>query len=184
MGLRPLMGNINIQALSSSPTALGLSAAALLSAVLTGAMPPYAKTIPRLDIRWNAPDASELSFQALDVLHGSTVGTTKAAEPDAWQDLEALREDWDASGAQPVSRDAIDHAKRFLKSFSSVGAPFTPFAHPDGSVGLESRKSAAAAYLIVSPTDRFTYVLRIGQTVHRGDDVDASKMRELLALLY
>ncbi len=81
-----------------------------------------------------------------------------------------------------MSRDAIDHAKRFLKSISSIGTSFTPFAHPNGGVGLESEKPGkAAAYLVVSPTDRFTYVLRIGQAVHRSDDVDASKM---LALLY
>ncbi len=83
-----------------------------------------------------------------------------------------------------MSPDAIDHAKRFLRSLPSGGASFTPFAHPNGSVGLESEKPGSAAYLIVSPADRFTYVLRIGEAVHRGDDVDATKMRGLLALLY
>lgn len=171
----------------SPPTALRLSAAMLSAALATtspAAGEEYAKAIAKQDVRWDAPDASEPSFQGVHVFHGTTAATIKSTEPDPWQDLEALGEDWDANGAQPVSSDAIDHAKRFLKSISTTQARFTPFAHPDGSVGLESQKNGGDAYLLVSPTERFTYVLRIGDTVHRGDDVDASKMRDLLALLY
>lgn len=171
----------------SPPTAVRLSAA-MLSAALAATSPASgeedAKAIAKQHVRWDAPDASEPSFQSVGVFHGTTAATIKSIEPDPWQDLEALGEDWDANGAQPISRDAIDHAKRFLKSISTTEARFIPFAHPDGSVGLESQKNGSAAYLVVSPTERFTYVLRIADTVHRGDDVDPSKMRELLALLY
>lgn len=169
------------------PTALRLSAAMLASALAAtspASAEEYAKLIAKHNIRWHAPDASQPSFQSLGVLHGSIVGTTKSVEPDPWQDLEALQQDWDGSGAEAVSRDAMDHAKRFLRSLSYIETSFAPFAHPDGSVGLESQKPGSAAYLLVSPSDRFTYVLRIGDTVHRGDDVDSSTMREVLALLY
>ena len=38
--------------------------------------------------------------------------------------------------------------------------------------------------LIVGPDDTYSYVLRHGEQVNRGDNVDASTMREILALLY
>jgi len=171
----------------SPPTALRLSAA-VLSAALAATSPTSdaesAKAIVKQDIRWDAPDASQPSFHSLGIFHGSAAATTKSVEPDPWQELEALEADWDGGGAQAVSGDAIDHAKRFVQSIADIAAPFTPFAYPDGSVGLESQKHGSAAYLVVSPLGRFTYVLRIGDTVHRGDDVDSGKMRELLALLY
>lgn len=168
-------------------TALRLSVA--LSAALATMSPvaaeqhDRAKAFTKEVVPWNAPNASLPSFQSTAVVHGTTPGTLKSIEPDPWQELEALGDDWDTSGAQAVSREAIDHAKRFLKSLS-IDAPFAPFAYPDGSVGLESQKNGSAAYILVSPTERFTYVLRIRDAVHRGDDVEASKMRELLALLY
>lgn len=174
--------------LNTPATALRLSVA--ISAAFTAMSPVSgevregAAEIKKQDVRWDAPEASPPSFQSISVLNGSTATTIESIAPDPWQELEALREDWDANGAHSISRDAIDHARCFLESLSSIDTPFTPFAYPDGSVGLESHKNRNAAYILVSSADRFTYVLRIGDAVHRGDDVEASKMRELLALLY
>ena len=170
------------------PAGRSTLSAAVLSAMLAAGVPAlgeaYAKLTPKQDVRWNAPDASQISFQGTAVSHGNTSATTSSVDSDPWQELEALQAGWDGNEAEPVSRDAIGHAKRFLQSLPLIGSTFVPFAHPNGSVGLEAQKPGKAAYLIVSATDRFAYVLRIAGTIHRGNDGDASVMRDLLDLLY
>lgn len=173
--------------IGSHPTATRLSVAVFAAAL--AAAPPvsaseYARVVAEQDNYWNAPEASYPSFQSLDIFHEGTAATTKNVELDPWQELEVLGDGWDGDRAQPVSLDALEHARRFSRSVSDIGTSFTPFAYPDGSVGLESQKAGVAAYLVVSPSNRFTYVLRASDSVHRGDDVDSEKMRELLALLY
>jgi len=183
------MGNIKINWANASPT-LG---AALLSAALIGGSPDvqehYDKGISSAGDWWKFLGASHASFQDLTVSHGTTPATSLTLgsaliETDPWQELESLDADWDGNGAAPVSRDAIEHALSFLESLPLVGQVFEPFAHPNGSVGLEAHNADKAAYLIVSPMNRFAYVLRMGETVHRGNDVDASVMRRVLELLY
>lgn len=106
------------------------------------------------------------------------------ADSEAWNELLSLGPNWDSSGAVAVSSDAVRHAKLFLESLGTLGSTFEPFAHPDGSVGLEARKDASSAYLIASDDNRFAYVIRVGDAVHRGNAVTPSKMREILALVY
>ncbi len=166
--------------------------ATVLSAVLLASpavQEEFAKVIRRSDVWWNTSDTSNPSFQGTSVLHGTTSATTSAfgnasAESDPWQDLQALGPDWDGSGAEPVSHDALEHATKFLESSPMLSSAFEPFAHPNGSVGLEGHKLGKSAYLVVSPKDRFAYVLRVGETVHRGNDVAPSAMRRVLELLF
>ena len=171
---------------SVPPTTVSLSAA-MLSAALTASAPSLAETremASPAQILWGSPDASSPSFQGLGVLHGTTLPTTKAVPTDPWQELETLPPNWDGEGAPTISQAAIENAKRFLQGLTPAAGTFRPFAYPDGGIGLESQKKGKEAYLVVSESGRFTYVIQIGKTVHRGDDVDAAKMQELLAFLY
>jgi hypothetical protein len=183
------MGNTTIS-WPHQPSTLG---AALLSAALIGALPEIAdgatKELGHFDARWNAPNASLASSQGVIVSYGTISATSSAfgisaLETDPWQELEQLEQDWDGQGADRISRDAIDHALTFMESLLPAGPAFEPFAHPKGYVGLEARKKSKSAFLLVSPTNRFAYVIRSGDSVHRGDDVDPAAIRELLALLY
>lgn len=167
--------------------------AALLSAALIGGIPEIADGAPRelgnIDARWNAPNASLASSQGVLVSYGTISATSSAfrispLETDSWQELEQLDQNWDGQGADRISQDAIDHALNFVESLLPTGAAFEPFAHPKGYVGLEARKKGKSAFLLVSPRNRFSYVIRSGGSVHRGDDVDPAAIRELLALLY
>lgn len=99
-------------------------------------------------------------------------------------ELEALPRNWDGQGAEPVSKEAITKAEAFLASLGQVASTFEPFADPDGSVGLEGHKNTKAAYMTISPNGEIAYVFRDGETVHRGKDVDAATMRNLINVLY
>ena len=90
---------------------------------------------------------------------------------DPWEDLEQLPANWDGQCAEVVAPEAIGHARRFIDSLGDAGSGFESFAHPNGSVGLEAENPGKAAYILVSATDRFAYVLRSGGAVHRGSDV-------------
>ena len=138
------------------------------------------------------------SLQGTTIVHGTTartasstsslpvhaLGNLSAVESDPWQELRMLGHNWDGQGAEPVSRAALDHAKDFVASIAALGSVFEPFAHPNGSVGLEAHKADKSAFMIVSPKDRFAYVLRVGDTVHRGNDVEERVMRRVLELLF
>ena len=183
------MGNTTI----SWPHQRSTLGAALLSAALIGAMPEIAHGAPKefghFDARWNAPNASHASSQGVLVSYGTISATSSAfgisaLETDPWQELEELGQNWDGQGADRISRDAIDHALNFVESLLPTGPAFEPFAHPKGYVGLEAREKGKSAFLLVSPTNRFAYVIRSGNSVHRGDDVNSAAIRELLALLY
>jgi len=73
---------------------------------------------------------------------------------------------------------------RFVEALQPQGYTFTPVAHPNGGVILEAEKAEKAAYVIASPAGRFAYVLHIGNAVHRGSDVSAASMREVISLLF
>lgn len=189
MGLISIHWPTAPQSLGAYSTTMG--AAVLSATVLASAdvQEVDAKVSRRLDIRWSAAHASPTSFQGTAVSHGTTSATTVAIrsavdDSDPWEELKTLGPDWDGSGAEPVSRQALDHAMKFVESLGRLGSTFEPFAHPNGSVGLEARKPGKAAYLIVSAADSFAYVLRVGDTVHRGKDVEPSLMRRVLDLLY
>ena len=184
------MGNTTI----SWPHQRSTIGAALLSAALISAMPEIADSAPKelgnFDARWNAPNAALASSQGVLVYYGSISATSSAfalsppLDADPWQELEQLEQNWDGQGAERISAHAIDHALNFVESLLPIGPAFEPFAHPKGYVGLEARKQGKSAFLLVSPTNRFSYVIRSGGSVHRGDSVDPAAIRELLALLY
>jgi len=181
---------------SSASQSFGSYSGPVAAAILAGALcapveiqEDYARILRRLDVRWNVPRASGSSFQGTVISHGVTPATTPPIlswieEQDDWMELAALGADWDGRGAVAVSPSAISHAKLFLNSLGPLSASFEPFAHPNGSVGLEAQKSGKAAYLIVTPSGRYSYVIRLGETIHRGKDVEAPLMARVLALLY
>jgi len=171
----------------------GSVAAAFLAGALCApveAHEEYARVLRRLDVRWSVPRAYGSSFQGTVISYGMTPATTPPVialleEPSAdWLELRALGADWDGKGAVAVSPSAIAHAKAFVNSLGVVGSTFEPFAHPNGSVGLEAQKPGKEAYLIVTPSGRFSYLVRLGDAVHRGKDVQAALMARVLALLY
>jgi hypothetical protein len=181
------MAQVKVQHSLASPT-LNLASAAVITALLAGGPPTFAEQYPKVlaknPVKWEEPDAAHPTFQQVSVEHGTTSTTKTVVAVDPWDELERLDADWDGNGAAPISISALRNARRFATSEQTFGNSFHPFADPDGSVGLEATKPGKVAYLIVSDSDRFSYVLRQGDTVHRGDNVDALKMREILALLY
>lgn len=132
----------------------------------------------------HAPSDSSASFQNIGVIHGTAPTTRVALADDPWDDLHRLKQGWDGGNAAPIAPDAINYAKHFAKEAKALGLAFVPFADPDGNVGLESTENSRAAYLIVSPQGRFSYVIRDGEAINRGDNVDAATMRGLLMLLH
>jgi hypothetical protein len=170
-----------------SPYASQTLNAAVLSAALAAAMPASTEDQLVRDAKpWESAstgDAAELHFHLALISHHATPATTKIAEPDPWQELELLEKNWDGEDAEPVSLDAIQHAKRFLVDLPDA-AIFTPFANPDGRVGLQGQQSGKSAYLLISAENLFTYVLRVRGQVHRGHSTDAPMMRQILEFLF
>jgi len=179
-----MTGQLQLQSGQASPTLRVAMLSFFIAGGTTALEEQYVRPLAKPPVKWNAQEAIHASFQSLGVFHSTISPTTTIAAEDPWDELERLEAGWDGNNAAAVSLDAIKHAKRFTSNAHTIGVSFTPFADPDGSVGLEARKSGKVAYLIVSADDRFTYVLREGDKVHRGDNVDASTIRELLALLY
>jgi hypothetical protein len=166
------------------------ASATVLVATLTGATValPSDESIRGLVAKFLSDRAYEIPQPSVALPptlgHAVAESTTHIAEPDEWQELEALEDDWDASGAKRISPVAIAHARRFLASLAVLGHRFSPFADPTGSVGLQARETDKSAYMLVNTDNRFTYVIRVGDRTHRGTKVDAEEMQKLLALLY
>lgn len=170
------------QSFSTYSNVFGL---ALVSTALLGqpiAAPDFLRQVRRTDIRIHShADASYQLTTVSEVSHRDSLAQHGAT----WHELEALGANWDGQGAEPVSRKAIEHAQAFLALLGPQGKAFEPFADPDGSVGLEARKgSGAVAYIVVSESGRFAYVLRKGARTHRGSEVEQADVLKILDLLY
>lgn len=163
--------------------------AALLSAALIAqpaAQSEQARSSSTFDVRWHTSGAINPIFYGFQTsqlapLQQASFTPRLPAFADSWAELGELQADWDSRGAEPISREAIRFAKIFVLSVDSA---FEPFAHPNGSVGLEGHKGQKSAHLIVSPEGRFAYVLRADGGVHRGNNIDADLMRQILDVLY
>ncbi len=177
------MSQITIQNSFASPTLK-----AMLSVLLLGSNPTFAENsatkLAKSPLQRQANEPANTPFTKISISHGTTSTSNLAVIADPWDELQRLQEGWDGANAAAVSLDAIGHAKRFAKKSAEVGISFSPFADPDGNVGLESEKPTKTALLIVDANDRYSYVLQDGEEVNRGDNVNASKMQEILALLY
>lgn len=162
--------------------------AVVLSAALTGPLAAfgedYALPTPRKTFVWTSPEATAPSQTRVNMWSGTTLPTMEHSRSDPWDELSELPDNWDGSGASAVMPEAIRHAKRFLISLNRAYDQFEPFAHPNGSVGLEAHKQGRSAYLVVSSEDTYTYVIKSGATVHRGTGVKAADMQVLLEMLY
>lgn len=174
--------------LSNSTSRLSASATVLLatlaSTTLTQPGEEYIRgLVAQLFSGSNQVDHRSTTY-ATTINYAGAHSTTKLAEPDEWQELEALEEDWDAAGAKRISGDAIVHARRFLAQIPALTHRFIPFPDATGSVGLQIREAGRSAYLLVAPDNRFTYVIRIGEKTHRGANLEAEEMKELLEFLY
>jgi hypothetical protein len=168
-----------------------LEAAVISAALVAQPVAPPDQPIDSLfPVHWGQqPRADDESFQAIPIGQltqsdqlGAWLKTYKHAA--ALSELESLPVDWDGQGAERVSRDAIRNAQLFLASLEGTADTFEPFADPDGSVGLEGHKGERSAYLVISPAGAISYVIREGDKVNRGADVDVSTMRRLLDVLY
>ena len=132
-----------------------------------------------------SPEAFQASLHGVQIWGERTLPTanTETLRDDPWIEIQELPYDWDANGAEPVSPAAITFAKRFLAELPG-DLTFEPFAQTDGSIGLQHRTPNRSAYLVISPENRFTYVIKVAETVHRGDDVESTVMQALLATIY
>jgi len=85
--------------------------------------------------------------------------------------LEASRVGWDGYGAEPVSADAYDFAKMFIKALPTT-APLPELnADPDGEVSLDwSFGERRALTVSVGPTGRCTFAWMLGRRSNRGTD--------------
>lgn len=128
--------------------------------------------------------AAPASTGRLPLSLASTPSTSPLAAVDPWSVLQALEAGWDGDNASTISPDAIAHAKSFVKHISYLGIDFSPYPDHDGSVGIEAEKPGKEALLVVDEHGLFSYVIADGSEVHRGDNISARKMRDLLAHLY
>ncbi len=182
------MGSVAITTPHDSTTSINWSATVLLAALTGANLAPAADDYVRAAagelLRGYLLGGHAPTLQTAYVPQAITSATTYVKEPDSWQELESLEDDWDAAGAKKVSPQAIAHARRFLTSLPSIGQTFVPFPDMDGGVGLQARAADKAAYLIVSPDNLFTYVIKVAGKVHRGINTEPDEMKDLLALLY
>ena len=163
--------------------------AVIFSTLVSGTTPAWSEELykdryllPPLKVELpprQSADVGKLSFAS-----NKTPNTSPAVTADPWAILAALEEGWDGANASSISPDAIANAKSFLQFIGYLGIDFTPFSDPDGSVGLEAEKPGKNALLLVDERGLFTYVIADGSEVHRGDNITARKMRDLLAHLY
>jgi hypothetical protein len=171
---------------SFGPYSLG---AALLSAAMiaqASVQDPQRKDVDGSGARWEFAGPANPFFGGFPSsqyaqIQQASLAQTRASFDESWAELETLPADWDANGAEPIARQTIQYAKDFALS---IGLSFDPFAHPNGSVGIENQGDDKSAHIVISPKNRFAYVLRVGKAVHRGNDVDADSLRKVIALLY
>lgn len=144
----------------------------------------YGRAVAKPPMRWQAPDAKSPFFQDARVSLGTTPSTTRVFGEDPWDGVQRLLDGWDGQGAIAPLADAINHAKRFAARMNARGVTFEPFADPEGGIGLQADKGNDVSYLIVTAGDKFSYVIRKGDKVHRGDNIDSDTMLEIVALLH
>jgi hypothetical protein len=88
-----------------------------------------------------------------------------------------LGEDWDAQGAEAISVEACEQARRFVTSLPPQFHRFEAYPEPNGNVGLEYHKNGTVSlYLSISGTGEITYVAITrdrtkGEEIHRGHGV-------------
>jgi len=99
-------------------------------------------------------------------------------------EIAKLKAGWDGYNAEPISADAIRHAIAFVRSLGMQGSLFEPFPDPDGSVGLEGHKNNKSVYLNFSSLGAIAYVIKGGNSIHRGHDVNAETVHKLLDVLF
>jgi hypothetical protein len=85
--------------------------------------------------------------------------------------VEASRKGWDGYGAEPMSVDAYDFAKTFIKALPTTAPLPELSADPDGEVSLDwSFGNRQALTVSVGPTGRCTFAWILGQRSNRGTD--------------
>jgi hypothetical protein len=84
---------------------------------------------------------------------------------------DASRRGWDGYGAEPMSADAYDFAKLFIKALPTA-APLPELnADPDGEVSLDwSFGRRRALTVSIGPTGRCTFAWVFGPRSNRGTD--------------
>lgn len=103
---------------------------------------------------------------------------------EAIAEIKTFRANWDGQNAEPVSVEAIESAEQLLTQLENSAEFFEPFADPEGGLGLEASKGEKSIYIIANPYNLYTYVLRCGETVHRGSKVSLSNMLMVLNALF
>lgn len=85
--------------------------------------------------------------------------------------LEASRQGWDGYSAEPMSPEAYDYAKMFIKALPTT-APLPELnADPDGEVSLDWHFGHRRALTVsVGPTGRCTFAWVLGLRSNRGTD--------------
>jgi hypothetical protein len=161
--------------------------AAVVSAILGGTTPALGEELAKQNslqpVKLEVPPLPHVAFGGIPVSPTATPSTSPVVPIDPWAVLQTLEAGWDGANAAPISADAIAHAKSFLNYITYLAIDFTPFADPDGSVGMEADKGDKNILLLVDEQGLLTYVISEGAEVHRGDNVTPRKMRNLLAHL-
>ena len=162
--------------------------AALISALLGGTTSALGEELTNLTfirpLKMEVPTLARTVFGQLPLSPTATPNTSPIVPSDPWTVLQTLEQGWDGANAASISPDAIAHAKSFLNYIAHLAIDFTPFADPDGSVGLEAEKPGKNVLLVVDENGLLTYVISDGPEVHRGDNVTPRKMRDVLAHLF
>jgi hypothetical protein len=108
--------------------------------------------------------------------HLLTSYTMRDARERLLNDLESLRiessrQGWDGYGAEPLSIDAYDFAKTFIKALPTMSPVPELNADPDGEVSLDWTFGKRRALTVsIGPTGRCTFAWVNGQRSNRGTD--------------
>ena len=85
--------------------------------------------------------------------------------------IEASRPGWDGYSAEPLSTEAYDFAKAFIKALPTTAPLPELSADPDGEVSLDwSFGNRRALTVSIGPTGRCTFAWILGQRSNRGTD--------------
>jgi hypothetical protein len=83
----------------------------------------------------------------------------------------ASRQGWDGFGAEPITLDAYDFAKSFIKTLPTTAPLPELSADPDGEISLDWFFGERRALTVsVGPTGRCTFAWVLGQRSTRGTD--------------
>jgi hypothetical protein len=108
--------------------------------------------------------------------HLLTSYTVRADRERLLKDLDELwaetsRPGWDGYGALPMSPDAFDFAKTFIKALPTTAPLPELSADPDGEVSLDwSFGDRRVLSVSIGPTGRCTFAWLLGQRSNRGTD--------------